>query len=128
MSDAPAGLAVRTQKHFGWRPDHPDMRDFLLAVEPAKALPRRVSMRSRMPPVYDQGQLGSCTANSIGAILEFNQLKQGESDATTPSRLFIYYNERAMEGTISRTPAPRSETGSSRSRNSALRRRPTGRT
>jgi C1A family cysteine protease len=100
VSDAPAGLAVRTQKRFGWRPDHPDMRDFLLAVEPAKALPRRVSLRSHMPPVYDQGQLGSCTANSIGAILEFIQLKQGESDAATPSRLFIYYNERAMEGTI----------------------------
>ena len=101
MSDAPAGLAVRTQKRYGWRPDHPDMRDFLLAVEPAKALPRKVSLRAQMPPVYDQGQLGSCTANSIGAILEFNELKQAEPDATTPSRLFIYYNERAMEGTIS---------------------------
>ena len=98
--DAPAGLAVRTQKHYGWRPDHPDMRDYLLAVEPAKALPRTVSLRSKMPPVYDQGQLGSCTANSIGAILEFNELKQAEADATTPSRLFIYYNERAMEGTV----------------------------
>ena len=54
-----------------------------------------------MPPVYDQGQLGSCTANSIGAILEFNELKQAETDAATPSRLFIYYNERAMEGTVS---------------------------
>ena len=101
MSDAPAGLAVRTQKHYGWRPDHPDMRDYLLAVEPAKALPRTVSLRSKMPAVYDQGQLGSCTANSIGAILEFNELKQAEADAATPSRLFIYYNERAMEGTIS---------------------------
>jgi len=100
MSDAPAGLAVRTQKRYGWRPDHPDLRDFLLAVEPVKALPAKVSLRSQMPPVYDQGQLGSCTANSIGAILEFNELKQAEADATTPSRLFIYYNERAMEGTV----------------------------
>ena len=100
MIDAPAGLAVRTQKRYGWRPDHPDIRDFLLAVEPAKALPKKVSLRRQMPPVYDQGQLGSCTANSIGAILEFNELKQAESGAATPSRLFIYYNERAMEGTI----------------------------
>jgi C1A family cysteine protease len=101
MSEVPRGLAVRTQKRYGWRPDHPDMRDFLMAVQPAKALPRRLSLRAQMPPVYDQGQLGSCTANSIGAILEFNELKQGEPDAATPSRLFIYYNERAMEGTIS---------------------------
>jgi C1A family cysteine protease len=94
------GLAVRTQKRYGWRRDAPDMRDFLLAVQPAKTLPPSVSLRKQMPPVYDQGQLGSCTANSIGAILEFNELKQGEADAATPSRLFIYYNERVMEGTV----------------------------
>ena len=101
MSDSPNGLAVRTQKRYGWRPDSPDMRDYFMAVEPAKALPRRKSLRTGMPPVYDQGQLGSCTANSIGAILEFNELKQVEQDAATPSRLFIYYNEREMEGTVS---------------------------
>ena len=100
VTDAPTGLAVRTQKRYGWRPDHPDMRDYLAAVEPLKTLPREVSLRDQMPPIYDQGQLGSCTANSIGAILEFNQLKQGEKDAATPSRLFIYYNERVMEGTV----------------------------
>lgn len=100
MSDAPAGLAVRRQKRYGWRPDTPDMRDFMLAVAPAKALPPRVSLRSQMPPVYDQGQLGSCTANSIGAILELNEMEQKEPDAATPSRLFIYYNERVMEGTV----------------------------
>jgi C1A family cysteine protease len=76
------------------------MRDFLLAVEPMKAMPSTVSLRQQMPPVYDQGQLGSCTANSVGAVLEFNELRQKEGDAATPSRLFIYYNERAMEGTI----------------------------
>ncbi|MGZ4412784.1 MAG: C1 family peptidase [Gaiellaceae bacterium] len=100
MSEVPAGLAVRTLKRYGWRPDSPDMRDFLLAVEPMNAMPSTVSLRKQMPPVYDQGQLGSCTANSVGAILEFNELMQEESGAATPSRLFIYYNERAMEGTI----------------------------
>jgi C1A family cysteine protease len=49
--------------------------------------------------VYDQGQLGSCTANAIGAALEFDQMRQKENPST-PSRLFIYYNERAMEGTV----------------------------
>jgi C1A family cysteine protease len=96
----PAGLAVRTIKRYGWRPDTPDMRDYMLAVAPAKTLPATVSLRKQMPPVYDQGQLGSCTANSIGAVLEFNELKQKEKDAAVPSRLFIYYNERVMEGTV----------------------------
>lgn len=100
MSDAPTGLAVRRQKRYGWRPDTPDMRDHVFAVAPPKKLPAKVSLRSQMPPVYDQGQLGSCTANSIGALLELNQLKQKEADAATPSRLFIYYNERVMEGTV----------------------------
>ena len=36
VTDAPTGLAVRTQKRYGWRPDHPDMRDYLAAVEPAE--------------------------------------------------------------------------------------------
>jgi C1A family cysteine protease len=95
------GLSVRKQQRYGWRPDTPDMRDFLMAVAPPKTLPASTSLRSKLPPVYDQGQLGSCTANSIGAILEFNERKQKEPDAATPSRLFIYYNERVMEGTVS---------------------------
>jgi C1A family cysteine protease len=101
VSDAPAGLSVRTQKRYGWHPDIPDMRDYMLAVAPANTLPAKVSLRPQMPPVYDQGQLGSCTANSIAAILQFDELKQKEPDAAAPSRLFIYYNERAMEGTVS---------------------------
>jgi C1A family cysteine protease len=101
VSTAPAGLAVRTQKRYGWRPDTPDMRDHLLAVAPARKLPASTSLRAQMPAVYDQGQLGSCTANSIGAILELNERRQKEKDAATPSRLFIYYNERVMEGTVS---------------------------
>ena len=73
------------------------MRDFLLAVAPAKALPRKVSLRTEMPPVYDQGQLGSCTANSIGAILEFNELQAGRAgrrDAVAPLHLL----QRARHG------------------------------
>jgi C1A family cysteine protease len=93
-------LSVRKQKRYGWRPDTPDMRDYLLAFAPAAALPTSSSLRQQMPPVYDQGQLGSCTANSIGSILELNEMKQKETDAATPSRLFIYYNERVMEGTV----------------------------
>jgi C1A family cysteine protease len=96
----PEGLAVRSVKGFGWRRDTPDMRDFRFAVAPPKTLPPAASLRAQMPPVYDQGQLGSCTANSVGAILEFNELRQRERDAATPSRLFIYYNERVMEGTV----------------------------
>jgi C1A family cysteine protease len=95
------GLKSREVKRFGWTPDLPDARDFMYSAPEAvlTTLPKKVDLRSKMPKVYDQGQLGSCTANAIGAAFEFGQVKQGLKDFM-PSRLFIYYNERAMEGTI----------------------------
>ena len=85
---------------YGWKPDLPDHRDFYYAVPPptAAALPTKVDLRPQCPPVYDQGQIGSCTANSIAGAIEFEQMKQ-KLPEFTPSRLFIYYNERVMEGT-----------------------------
>src|SRR6185295_1710420 len=50
-------------------------------------------------PVEDQGTLGSCTANALVGNLEFLYNKAGHP-VTDLSRLFIYYNERVMEGTI----------------------------
>ena len=49
--------------------------------------------------MYDQGQLGSCTGNAIAGAIQFTRWKQGLAK-WAPSRLFIYYNERAMEGTV----------------------------
>ena len=87
---------------YGWVPDLPDHRDHLYAapVELAGALPASVDLRAKCPPVYDQGQLGSCTANAIAAAVQFDQMKQQLAHIFTPSRLFIYYNERALEHTI----------------------------
>lgn len=87
---------------YGWAPDVPDQRDHLYAapVVRLKALPARVDLRPKCPPVYDQGQLGSCTANAIGAAIQFDRRKQKSKPNFVPSRLFIYYNERAMEHTI----------------------------
>jgi len=61
--------------------------------------PAKVDLRPGCPKiVYDQGQIGSCTANAIAGAIEFDRIKQG-LPAFTPSRLFIYYNERVMEST-----------------------------
>jgi GH25 family lysozyme M1 (1,4-beta-N-acetylmuramidase) len=86
---------------YGWKPDLPDQRDYSYAVPPAvlKSISGSVDLRPQCPPVYDQGAIGSCTANAIAAALEFDMMKQGQ-DSFTPSRLFIYYNERNMEGTV----------------------------
>ena len=83
---------------YGWQRDLPDCRDHLYSA-PLAALgpvPAAVDLRKQCPPVYDQGQLGSCTANAIAAAIEFDRLKQKISDFM-PSRLFIYYNERFLD-------------------------------
>ena len=89
-------------QHYGWVPDLPDQRDHLYAapVVHLAALPPTVDLRPHCPPVYDQGQLGSCTANGIGALLQFDRMKQKLTPNFIPSRLFIYYNERVMEHTV----------------------------
>lgn len=95
---------VRKIQRYGWRPDLPDHRDRIFNLERkiyrAVELPETFSLRSQMPPVYDQGQLGSCTGNGVAAVLEHTEVKQGEG-SVTPSRLFIYYGERVIEGTVS---------------------------
>jgi C1A family cysteine protease len=92
----------RRIQRFGWLPDLPDARDHLYAAPPEHltALPTQADLRDQCPKeIYDQGELGSCTANAIGCAFEFELLKQ-EAQSFTPSRLFIYYNERVIEGTI----------------------------
>jgi C1A family cysteine protease len=93
-------LRPRKIKRYGWIPDLPDHRDLLFAapMQVLAKLPSNVDMRSQCPPVYDQGQLGSCTGNAIAGDVEFDLKKEKKQDFV-PSRLFIYYNERVMEGT-----------------------------
>jgi C1A family cysteine protease len=93
----------RKVQRYGWIPDLPDHRDLKYAAphEVLAALPPSVDMRAHCPAVYDQGQLGSCTANAIGAAFEFDQIKQKVPHVWRPARLFLYYNERAIEGTVS---------------------------
>lgn len=105
QSDPLSRLTVRrASPHggYGWVRDMPDARDFLYAaplIRFPQGLPAAVDLRSECPPVYDQGQLGSCTGNGIAGAIEFDQHKQG-TEEFTPSRLFIYYNERVIEGTV----------------------------
>lgn len=57
-----------------------------------------IDLRKHCPPVYDQGNLGSCTANAVGFAYEYSENCPADNH-WVPSRLFIYYNERSKEGT-----------------------------
>ena len=91
-------------KKYGWVPDLPDIRDFKYAAPRRNLftprLPKKVDLSGLCPAVYDQGVLGSCTANAIAAAIQFDLMKQ-KAEIFMPSRLFIYYNERVLEGTAS---------------------------
>lgn len=92
-------IQQRPNKRYGWLPDLPDNRDLQFAsrVRAPRKLPAKVDLRTTgfEPPIYDQGYLGSCTANAIAGAFEYEQRRQGLVDYT-PSRLFIYYEERKV--------------------------------
>lgn len=74
------------------------------------SLPSLVDLRHLCPPVVDQGQEGSCTAQaSVSGVYDFLQLKNIRivnphvdplSVFAPGSRQFVYYNERTDENTV----------------------------
>jgi C1A family cysteine protease len=89
-------------ERYGWLPDLPDHRDYRYTAPLAllRKLPANVDLRRNCPPVYDQGALGSCTANAIGAAVQFERIYAKQLPDFVPSRLFIYYNERVLEHSV----------------------------
>ena len=85
---------------LNWKPDMPDVRDFKFSASiPKTDLPKMVDLRDKQSTVYNQLSLGSCTANAICGQYDHNHcLVSGKF--INPSRLFLYYNEREMEGTV----------------------------
>lgn len=83
---------------LGLIPDEHDDRDFRVSYR--GDLPDFIDLESdpAMPAVWDQGQLGSCTAHGTLAAFAWASNKGGSNDPML-SRLQIYYNTRALEGT-----------------------------
>jgi C1A family cysteine protease len=90
---------AKKRLNLGWHRDLPDHRDFYYSASLGKlrAMPPKVDLRKGCPPVYNQGDLGSCTANAIAGAVQFDRRKTKQKPDFVPSRLFIYYNERVIE-------------------------------
>jgi len=112
-------LPTRTIRKMGWKKDLPDHRDHRVKfkdVEPAVQTQKKrdaegkeiIDLRpDECFPIFDQGHLGSCTANALAAAFHFTLHKMTVEEIEdfrdfTPSRLFIYYNERLLEGSEDR--------------------------
>lgn len=89
------------ERNYGWKPDVPDFHDLHFTPTPhvIANLPKSADLRQHAPFPMDQGSLGSCTGNAIACAHMILQDIEHQK-VTDISRLFIYYNERAIEGSI----------------------------
>jgi C1A family cysteine protease len=86
--------------NYGWqKPVGPIVGPKYCQIAPQSGivLPASVDLTPEFPACYDQGQLGSCTANATAGLFQWLQSKEKRA-SFTPSRLFIYYNERVIDG------------------------------
>lgn len=89
-------VSMAMRKIYGWIPDVPDQRDYLYSrVAPKIKLPGHVDISRFCSDIEDQARLGSCTACALTGNLEFLD-NQPDNKYTDISKLFIYYNERAL--------------------------------
>ena len=91
-----------TSRMYGGKRDKPSEDDeyLVFGISESDDIIKSVDLRDGFPPVYNQGKLGSCTANAISAAYVFDTMKQNIPTIFEPSRLFIYFNERKSNGTI----------------------------
>lgn len=103
MADLQAQAIVG--KHgYGWLPDRPDQRDQLYA--PGGPILRKLaetpkfdlSVDAAMPSIWNQDTLGSCQGHATGRCFAFAHGK-AEAEPFMPSRLWIYFQSRVLEGT-----------------------------
>jgi C1A family cysteine protease len=80
-----------------WKVDKVDTRDYKYQVT-QKINPNLVDLRNYCSPIENQGSLGSCTGQSIAGAIELLNKRNGKP--TDVSRLFIYYYERVLLGTV----------------------------
>lgn len=81
----------------------PDYRDYRYAAPShiLAELPDHIDLRTSKatPAVFDQGNLGSCTANASTAVVQFVEHQDRDPDWDRLSRLYVYWYSREKIGT-----------------------------
>lgn len=98
----------RTHRIYNWKKEARDSRDLKFAdIQFVKRLkvttpPKVVNLRRWFSEIEDQESLGSCTAQAWAGAMEFHEnfMGRGGKLYRDLSRLFIYYNERVIDGTV----------------------------
>ncbi|MHB8063179.1 MAG: C1 family peptidase [Ruminiclostridium sp.] len=88
--------------NYFYKKDEIDNRDlrFFKSISPHREiiLPKAIDLRSNCPPVYNQGDLGSCTANA-GCTCRAMLFPDEQIQL---SRMFLYYIERELKGKVNK--------------------------
>jgi C1A family cysteine protease len=84
---------------YNWKKSQEVPTDTFQTFQFRLRLPILVDLRKTFSHVYDQGILGSCTANSVCSAYKYNVNRQ-KGPSFEPSRLFVYYNTRLIENSI----------------------------
>lgn len=82
-----------TKRKYKWKPDLPDHRDHVYSLKVVQR-PSKTDLAPKLPPVFDQSTLGSCTGNALAGAVAFAH------PGFMASRLMIYRNARVLEGTV----------------------------
>lgn len=86
------------ERQYGFIPQPVDERDLrYAAAKPIAGLPSVSDLSHQLPDCWDQLRSSSCTAHGISASIWSGEFIAGQIPVM-PSRLFMYYNERDMEG------------------------------
>lgn len=88
--------------NLGWKPSPPDKRDYKFStIMPSTDLiPNVIDLSSGLPQVYNQGNLGSCTAFATAGLMQSLKNKHNKH-VFDPSEMYLYYFTRQLEGTTS---------------------------
>ena len=82
---------------YHWVKDKVDKRDHIYQLTNTEQS-NIVDLRQYCSSIEDQGNLGSCTGNAIAGAIELLHKRQNRT--LDISRLFIYYYERLLIGTV----------------------------
>lgn len=94
-------ITVKQRRYnLGCIQDVPDSRDHCYSPDTTllRQLPPEINLQDF--PIYDQGRICSCTANALAGAIEYLRIVSQVRPRFIPSRLFIYYNERTIEGSV----------------------------
>lgn len=93
----PTPRTLELKRNLQWTRDKKDSRDYVYPLT-ASRIANYVDLRPYCTAIEDQGNLGSCTGQAIASAIEL--LNKRNNKQTDVSRLFIYYFERLILGTV----------------------------